>query len=227
MLERLRPHLTYANIVASIALFAALGGGAYAAVTLPKNSVGSKQLKKNSVTSPKVKDGSLLARDFASGQLPAGTQGQKGDTGAQGPKGDTGTQGAKGDTGAPGADGQKGLDGTARAYGLVNTNGAVSRSKNVGTIDHTTNSGIYCIHLTGGVDPSTTGAVVEADLNGGSTSFSGTNSDDMTIAQWLSSASDCAAGTSIIEVRTGAQNFAAGAFLDNNATDEPFFLAVP
>jgi hypothetical protein len=36
-----RPRLTYANIVASLALFAALGGVSYAATTLPKSSVGS------------------------------------------------------------------------------------------------------------------------------------------------------------------------------------------
>lgn len=76
-----------AMIVALIALFVSLGGAAFAAGILPKNSVGSKQLKKNSVTSVKVKDASLKAADFAAGQLPAGA---KGATGATGPKGATG-----------------------------------------------------------------------------------------------------------------------------------------
>lgn len=89
----LRRRLTYANVTASLALFIALGGGAYAAVTLPKNSVGAAQLKKNSVSSTKVKDRSLLKKDFKTGQLPAGP---KGDTGAPGAKGD---KGDKGDTG--------------------------------------------------------------------------------------------------------------------------------
>jgi hypothetical protein len=94
--KRKRPiRLTYANVVASLALFAALGGVSYAAVTLPKNSVGRAQLKKNVVVSKKVKDRSLLARDFKRGQLPGGPRGLKGDAGVPGPKGD------KGDPGIP------------------------------------------------------------------------------------------------------------------------------
>jgi hypothetical protein len=82
-------------VVALVALFVALGGVGYAAVTLPKNSVGSKQLKKNAVTgkkirknavtSLKVKNGSLLQTDFKAGQLPTGAKGDKGDQGPPGP----------------------------------------------------------------------------------------------------------------------------------------------
>src|SRR5437016_2402082 len=78
-----------AMIVAALALFVALGGGAYAALKLPANSVGSKQLRRNAVSSAKVKNGSLKAADFAAGQLPAG------------PKGAVGPQGPKGYAGAP------------------------------------------------------------------------------------------------------------------------------
>ena len=42
--------LSYANVVSTLALVVALGGGAYAAVELPKNSVGTKQIKKKAVT---------------------------------------------------------------------------------------------------------------------------------------------------------------------------------
>src|SRR4051812_38862259 len=38
-MTRLRSHLSYANIVASLALFLALGGTSYAVVSLPRNSV--------------------------------------------------------------------------------------------------------------------------------------------------------------------------------------------
>jgi hypothetical protein len=58
-MKRLRPRLTYANVIATLALFLALGGGAYAAIQLPKNSVGAKQLKKNAVTAAKIKDGAV------------------------------------------------------------------------------------------------------------------------------------------------------------------------
>jgi len=59
-----------AMVVAMLALLVALGGVGYAATALPRNSVGTPQLKKNAVTSIKVKDRSLLARDFKRGQLP-------------------------------------------------------------------------------------------------------------------------------------------------------------
>src|SRR5207249_3628614 len=56
--------VTYANVTATLALFIALGGGSYAAVTLPSNSVGTKQLRKNAVTSSKVRDNSLSGADI-------------------------------------------------------------------------------------------------------------------------------------------------------------------
>jgi hypothetical protein len=90
MLERLRPRLTYANTIATLALFLALGGGAaYAASTLGKNTVGAKQLKKNAVTGAKVKDGSLSAGDFKAGQVPAGERGPQGAPGIPGAPGAT------------------------------------------------------------------------------------------------------------------------------------------
>jgi hypothetical protein len=106
MFGRMQERLTYANVVATIALFVALGGGAYAAVKLPANSVGAKQLKRaavtgkkiasGAITSAKVKDGSLLKVDFAAGQLP------RGPAGAQGPRGDTGAKGDPGQLGPAG-----------------------------------------------------------------------------------------------------------------------------
>jgi hypothetical protein len=51
----MRPRLSFANVVATIALFIALGGASYAAIKVPKNSVGSKQLKKNAVGTKQLK----------------------------------------------------------------------------------------------------------------------------------------------------------------------------
>jgi hypothetical protein len=82
-----------------LALFVALGGTSYAAVRLPANSVGTKQIKRNAVTSAKVKNGSLRKADFAAGQLPAGPNG---------PAGPAGAAGAPGRPGAPGARGERG-----------------------------------------------------------------------------------------------------------------------
>jgi hypothetical protein len=44
-LELLRRHLSFANVVALLALFVALGGSAYAVASLPHGSVGTAQLK--------------------------------------------------------------------------------------------------------------------------------------------------------------------------------------
>jgi hypothetical protein len=74
---------TYANVTATIALFIVLGGGAYAAATLPANSVGTTQLQNMSVNSAKVLDRSLLATDFKLGELPPGPAGPAGLSGLQ------------------------------------------------------------------------------------------------------------------------------------------------
>jgi hypothetical protein len=112
VLATIRARLTYANVMATIAAFVALGGSSYAAFTLSENSVKSKHIvngqvkrpdiRNNAVNSAKVAAGSLLGSDFAAGQLLAGPPGPQG---AQGPQGDPGPQGPKGDTGAPGLPG--------------------------------------------------------------------------------------------------------------------------
>jgi hypothetical protein len=91
-----RSHMTFANVVSVLALFVALGGTSYAALNLPKNSVGGKQIKKNAVTSTKVKNGSLKKGDFKAGSLPVGPQGAQGLPGAKGDKGDQGATGTFG-----------------------------------------------------------------------------------------------------------------------------------
>jgi hypothetical protein len=59
-MKKLRAHLTYANVAATLALFLALSGGiAFAANQLAKNSVGTKQLKNNAVSTAKIKAGAV------------------------------------------------------------------------------------------------------------------------------------------------------------------------
>jgi hypothetical protein len=62
-------------LVAFAALLVAMGGTSYAAFKLPKNSVGSPQIKANAIGSSKVKNGALRAVDFGDGQLPVGPRG--------------------------------------------------------------------------------------------------------------------------------------------------------
>lgn len=47
--------LCFANVVSMMALFVSIGGIGYAAVTLPKNSVGAKQIKTNAVSRSEIK----------------------------------------------------------------------------------------------------------------------------------------------------------------------------
>jgi hypothetical protein len=89
-------------VIASIALLVALAGTSVAAVTaLPRNSVGTAQLKSNAVVSSKVQNRSLKSVDFASGQLPRGPRGPQGQPGPAGPAGPTGPVGPAG-VAAPG-----------------------------------------------------------------------------------------------------------------------------
>jgi hypothetical protein len=67
---KIRGKLTYANVVASLALFIAIGGAsAFAATELGKNSVGSKQLRKNAVTAAKIKKGAVTGAKINLGTL--------------------------------------------------------------------------------------------------------------------------------------------------------------
>lgn len=104
MAGKLREHLTYANVVATIGLLIAVGLGSAWAASLSKNSVGPKQISKNAVKAPEiaknavrsaevragavgteeVSDASLLSEDFAQGQLPAGPPGVAGQPGEPG-----------------------------------------------------------------------------------------------------------------------------------------------
>ena len=68
-MKRLRPHLTYANVMVTLLAFVVLGGVAVAAATLPKNSVGTKQLKKNAVTAAKIKAGAVNGAKVKDGSL--------------------------------------------------------------------------------------------------------------------------------------------------------------
>jgi hypothetical protein len=58
MIKRILQRASYANVMATIAVFLALGGTGYA-LSLPRNSVGTVQLKKNAVTSPKIKKSAI------------------------------------------------------------------------------------------------------------------------------------------------------------------------
>jgi hypothetical protein len=90
MVAPVRRRLSYANVMATLAVFIALAGASYAAIKIT-----GKQVVNGSLTGKDIKKESV-AINRLSGKLPAGPQGEPG------PKGDTGPSGPTGDTGPPG-----------------------------------------------------------------------------------------------------------------------------
>lgn len=81
MAGKLGAHIR-AHCVGYVALFIALGGTSYAAIKLPANSVGNRQVKNNAITSGKVRDGALRAQDLAPGTVRRGVRGPAGPAGS-------------------------------------------------------------------------------------------------------------------------------------------------
>ena len=102
---------SYANVASTLALIVALGGASYAAVAIPKNSVGSTQIINSSVKSKDVKNGTLKGVDFKEGALPTGAQGPAGPAGPQGLAGPAGSEGPAGPAGPRGLAGPAGPQG--------------------------------------------------------------------------------------------------------------------
>ncbi len=96
MFSPIRKRLTYANVVATLALVFAMSGGALAASKYLITS--SKQIKPSVLASLKGK---------------AGANGAQGAAGAQGAQGPAGPAGAKGENGAAGANGTVGTNGAS------------------------------------------------------------------------------------------------------------------
>ena len=129
-----------AMVVALVALSVALGGTGYAALNLPRNSVGAAEIKRNAVASAEIKNRTVRLADLARSARIAGPQGPQGPAGVQGP---AGAQGAQGE---PGATGQAGPAGTALAYAKVDSGGGVDESSSKGVADANVEASgnVYC-----------------------------------------------------------------------------------
>jgi hypothetical protein len=104
----------HTTAVAYLALFAALGGSAYAAVT-----VTGKNIKDGTVTGRDVKNRSLGSNELSASAVSslAGQRGPQGAPGVPGPKGDRGEPGARGPAGPKGDPGPRGETGPAGPTG--------------------------------------------------------------------------------------------------------------
>lgn len=98
MLSAVRSKLTFANVTSCVALFIALGGTGYAAMKLPRNSVGQPQLRSKSVGSSELRTGAVSSRAIKNGTVSttdlsasarASLRGQTGPSGPTGPAGVT------------------------------------------------------------------------------------------------------------------------------------------
>jgi hypothetical protein len=193
----MRPRLTYANVVSSLALFLVLTGGAAYALdgsnTVFSDDIVDGEVKEadvgqGAVASPEVKNDSIVAGDIAPNSLTSGRIA----TGAVRTEEVANGQVQAEDLApgvAPGASG-------ARAWGLVDRLGNLERSKNVTSVTHPFDS-TYCIDPGAGIDPTTAVMVVGTEFSGSGTSelF-----DDVSHVGWNAAAPDCPAGT--MEVRT-------------------------
>jgi len=80
-MNRVRPHLTYANVMSTIAVFGVLGGGAWAASKIDTNqiengAVTAKKLHKKAVTTKKIKNEAVTgdkAKESSFSQVPSAT----------------------------------------------------------------------------------------------------------------------------------------------------------
>jgi hypothetical protein len=197
MLSRLRKRLSYANVVASLALFLALGGVSYAATIAPKNSVRSSSIKNgqvknpdlgsNAVTSNKIKDGQVAGADIASSAVGS----------AKIADGSV----ARNDLGA----GAK-----FRAWGAIASGGTLSLSTGIASVNHP-QTGVYCVAFSAGLGLTKNSLVVPLLQTIGST-------QSHIEVRWETTPSLCAAGAVTLI------NFNSGSFLAENAS---LFVLVP
>jgi hypothetical protein len=101
--RQMRKRLTYGNVVSSLALFIALGGTSYA-LTLPRNSVGSQQIRGGAVRASEVRSGAVRSSEVKNRSLgvrdlsTTARRALRGQTGVAGPSGPSGPAGPSGVT---------------------------------------------------------------------------------------------------------------------------------
>jgi hypothetical protein len=141
-IKKLRARITSAHVIAMIALFVALSGSSYAAVTIRasqirNNSIPGAKIKAGSIPAAKLKPQSITARQIKNNTLtraklrtdvlggtgggnlinPNSTTDDESSSGARGPQGPSGPRGLTGATGPKGDTGPAGAGGAAGANG--------------------------------------------------------------------------------------------------------------
>lgn len=152
-------------VVATVALFIALGGAGYAAVSIPRNSVGTKQIKNFAVTPLKIQPGAIKTKKLRDNAV---TTPKIADSAVTTPKiADGAVNSAKVLDGSllP-ADVVSGfqIPGMITAHARIMADGTLepNQFRNIAqaNIEHVAASGIYCF---GGLTPAPTSAMVSFD----------------------------------------------------------------
>jgi hypothetical protein len=118
MTSLIRRHLTYANVVATMALLFAMGGSALAADQFASPA---KTKSKEFTAPPKSKEFSYLITSIS--QISPRVQADLKGTEGVGPAGPAGATGTPGTPGAPGSQGTPGLSGTPGSQGIEGIQG--------------------------------------------------------------------------------------------------------
>jgi hypothetical protein len=175
-MRRISRHLSYANVVATLALVFAMGGGAYAALAPVHDGVIHTCYRSSNGSLRVVRAGARCGRRERA--LAFNQRGPVGARGSVGPTGATGKTGAAGRTGATGKTGSRGqsvtsttlpagnascpaggsgfgsisgttyaCNGAAGVFASVDATGTLAGDKNVTAATTGSSTGVYCLKL--------------------------------------------------------------------------------
>jgi hypothetical protein len=150
-MSRLQPHLSYANVMATVAVFIALGGSAYAVTLLPRNSVGAAQIKRGAVTGSELRTGAVSSRSVRDNSIGLGDISPGARSSLRGAKGDQGTVGPA----------------SVALHAAINSGGAAVRG-NATAFTHQDGSGLYTVGFGRDVSACEATATLAAVANGAS-----------------------------------------------------------
>jgi Collagen triple helix repeat (20 copies) len=193
--------MSYANVIATVAPFLALGGGG--AVAIASSTTSRRTSHKN-------------ASPNRGPRGPRGPRGFRGPAGGpKGAKGNTGPAGQNGATGAAGAPGAPGPAGSAVGFADIAADGTITNSKNVQLVSHIAASGVYCLKLTTGTPQNVTAMIDNSGADPRSAFVAGTINASAV-------ANGCPAGSQI-DIATGDVGMPAS---NGDFADQAFFVAI-
>ena len=188
-MRRSRNRLTYANVMSTVAVVLALGGGvAYAANTVFSTDIVDDQVYSADVRNDTLTGGGLTAADLRNGSV-GNTEVADGQVRTQ----------EIGNGQVQAQDLAQGVAPGARAWGWVSATGNLAHSKQVTSVTQP-DTGVFCIDPAPGIDPNASVMVVGTERGSGVTN---TNADNITHAEWRENASGCPDGTMEVDTFGG------------------------